>query len=165
MNTFACIHHTNPIPCRRLAFVLLRNVPENSLTTKQTRILGNCVSKNCFNFWRVTNLNSLNSQGLPTVWHLWTLLQWTSDINRVSQKLVELKNELCSPYPELNSQFCHGPPLDKREQRVENLQNNLPHSCDWIIEMGNGAILKNVIMTKFFRKEYSVLILKNLIVE
>lgn len=92
-------------------------------------------------------------------------MQGTSDITRVSQKLVELKNELCSPYPELNSQFCHGPPLDEREQRVENLQNYLPHSCDWIIEMGNGAILKNVIMTTFFRKEYSVLILKNLIVE
>ena len=46
-----CIHHTNPILYRRLAFELLpKNVLENSLTTKQTRMLGNCVSKNCFNF-------------------------------------------------------------------------------------------------------------------
>ena len=31
------------------------------------------------------------------------LLQGTSDINRVCQKLVELKNELCLLYPERNS--------------------------------------------------------------
>ena len=83
------------------------------------------------------------------------LLQGTSDINRVPQRLVEMKNELCSHYPELNSQFCHGPPLDKREL-AEIVQNNLPHSCDWIIEMGNGTIFKDFIMPKFFRREYSV---------
>ena len=71
MNTFAGIHDTNPILCRRLAFVLLpRNVTKNPLTTKQTRILGNCESNNCFNFKRMTSLNTLLTQGLPTLWHL-----------------------------------------------------------------------------------------------
>ena len=103
--------------------------------------------------------DELKQFALPRIANILTpvdfLLQGTSDINRVRQKLVELKNDLCLRYPELNSQFCHVSPLDKREQLVEILQNNLPHSCDWIIEMGNGAIFKDVIMPKFFRKEYS----------
>lgn len=46
--------------------------------------------------------------------------------------------------------------LDEREELAEIVQNNLPHSCDWIIEMGNGTMFKDFIMPKFFRKEYSV---------
>ena len=104
--------------------------------------------------------DELKQFALPRIANIVTpvdfLLQGASDINRVLQRLVQMKNELCSRHPQLTSQFCHGPPLDKREQLAEIFQNNLPHSCDWIIEMGNGTMFKDFIMPKFFRKEYSV---------
>ena len=59
------------------------------------------------------------------------LLQGTLNKDQVHQKLVELRNELCLHYSEFNSQcFQEPPPLDKREQLVEIVQSNLPHSCD-----------------------------------
>ena len=104
--------------------------------------------------------DELKQFALPRIANIVTLaeflLQGTSNKDQVRQKLVELRNELCLHYSEFNSQFFQEPPpLDKREQLVEIVQSNLPHSCDWIIEMGNGAIFKDFIMPKIFRKEYS----------
>ena len=96
--------------------------------------------------------DELKQFALPRIANIVTpvdfLLQGASDINRVRQRLVQMKNELCSHHPELTSHFCHGPPLDEREQLAEIVQNNLPHSCDWIIEKGNGTMFKDFIMPK-----------------
>ena len=131
MNTFAGIHHTNPILCRRLAFVLPRNVPKNPLTTKQTRILGLRVKE----LFQLQTDDELNHFAGPRVANIVTLaeflLQGTLNKGQVHQKLVELRNELCLHYSEFNSQcFQEPPPLDKRKQLVEIVQSNLPHSCD-----------------------------------
>ena len=102
--------------------------------------------------------DELKQFALPRIANIVTsvdfLLQGTSDINRVRQRLVQIKNELCLHHPESTSQFCHGQSLDKREQLAETVQNNLPHSCDWIIEIGNGTMFKDFIMPKFFREGY-----------
>ena len=158
MNTFACIHHTNPILCLRLAFVLLRsNVPKKFLDDEANPYTRKLRVKESF---QLLTDDELKQFALPRVANIVTLadflLEGTSDINGVRQKLVELRNELCLRYSEFDSQFFYGPPpSDKREQLVDLVQSNLPHSCDCIIEMGNGVIFRDFIMPKIFRKEYS----------
>ena len=84
------------------------------------------------------------------------LHETTGTVNDVHQKLVKFKNDLCLRYPEFNSLFCQGSPPDTspREKLVEIVQNNLPHSCDWIIEFANGTLFKDAIMPKVFQREY-----------
>ena len=84
------------------------------------------------------------------------LQETTGTLNDVHQKLVKLKNDLYSRYPEFNSLFCQGSPPETspREKLAEIVQSNLPHSCDWIIELGNGTLFKDVIMPKVFQREY-----------
>ena len=93
--------------------------------------------------------DELKQFALPRIANIVTsvdfLNQGTSDINRVRQRLVQMKNELCSHHPELTSQFCHGPPLDKREQLAEIVQNNLPHSCDSQHEISNLRFRKETV--------------------
>ena len=90
MNTFTGIHHTNPLLCRRLAFVLLpRNVRKNSLMTKQTRILGNRVKE----LFQLLTDDELKQFALLRIANIVTLaeflLQGTSNEDQVHQKLVE----------------------------------------------------------------------------
>ena len=132
---------------------------KNSLTMKKTPYSRNVrVKELC----KLLTDEELQLYALPRIAKIVTpvdylLQETTGTLNDVHQKLVKFKNDLCWRSPEfLNSLFCQGSPPETspREKLAEIVQSNLPHSCDWIIELGNGTLFKDAIMPKVFQREY-----------
>ena len=124
---------------------------KNSLTMKKTHTLGTFVCK-------LLTDEELQLYALPRIAKIVTpvdylLQETTGTLNDVHKKLVKFKNDFKNDF---NSLFCQGSPAETspREKLAEIVQSNLPHSCDWIIELGNGTLFKDAIMPKVFQREY-----------
>ena len=87
-------------------------------------------------------------------------LEGSSCSGDVFQKLVTFREQICLRFPELKTFFYPSPSpstsyQDPKQKFIDMVLENKSDCCEWLLEIGDGSLVKDSLMPLVFKREHS----------
>ena len=87
-------------------------------------------------------------------------LEGSSSSSDIFRKLVTFREQICLRFPELKTFFFRSPSpsssyQDPKQKFIDMVLENKSNSCEWLLEIEDGSLVKDSLMPLVFKREHS----------